>query len=122
MMRSLFSGVSGLQNHQTRMDVIGNNISNINTTGFKKNRALFQDMLYQQLSGAARPTDTLGGINPKEVGLGMSVASIDTLHTQGSLETTGKGTDLAIQGTGFFVLKDGEKQGPARSALTETEL
>ncbi len=109
MMRSLFSGVSGLQNHQTRMDVIGNNISNINTTGFKKNRALFQDMLYQQLSGAARPTDTLGGINPKEVGLGMSVASIDTLHTQGSLETTGKGTDLAIQGTGFFVLKDGEK-------------
>ncbi|MDR2900647.1 MAG: flagellar hook protein FlgE, partial [Treponema sp.] len=99
----------GLQNHQTRMDVIGNNISNINTTGFKKNRALFQDMMYQQLSGAARPTDTLGGINPKEVGLGMSVATIDTLHTQGTLETTGKGTDLAIQGTGFFVLKDGEQ-------------
>ncbi len=109
MMRSLFSGVSGLQNHQTRMDVIGNNISNINTTGFKKNRALFQDMLYQQLSGAARPTDDLGGINPKEVGLGMSIASIDTLHIQGSLETTGKGTDLAIQGTGFFVMKSGEK-------------
>ncbi|MDR1787510.1 MAG: flagellar hook protein FlgE [Treponema sp.] len=104
MMRSLFSGVSGLQNHQTRMDVIGNNIANINTTGFKRNRVSFQDIFYQQLQGAARPTDTLGGVNPKEVGLGMSVASIDTLHVQGSLQNTGVGTDLAIQGTGFFVL------------------
>ena len=69
MMRSLFSGVSGLQNHQTRMDVIGNNISNINTTGFKRNRVNFQDLLYQQLQGAARPTADLGGVNPKEVGL-----------------------------------------------------
>jgi flagellar hook protein FlgE len=91
------------------MDVIGNNISNINTTGFKKGRVNFQDMLYQQLNGAARPTEEVGGINPKEVGLGMSVASIDTIHTQGSLQTTGVGTDLAIQGTGFFVLKSGEK-------------
>jgi flagellar hook protein FlgE len=109
MMRSLFSGVSGLQNHQTRMDVVGNNIANVNTTGFKKNRVNFQDMLYQQLSGAARPTEDLGGVNPKEVGLGMSVASIDTIHTQGSLQTTGVGNDLAITGTGFFVLKEGEK-------------
>jgi len=84
MMRSLFSGVSGLQNHQTRMDVIGNNISNINTTGFKRGRVGFQDLLYQQLQGAARPTEDLGGVNPKEVGLGMSIASIDTLHIQGS--------------------------------------
>ncbi|MDR1905188.1 MAG: flagellar hook protein FlgE [Treponema sp.] len=109
MMRSLFSGVSGLQNHQTRMDVIGNNIANINTTGFKKGRVNFQDLLYQQLQGAARPTDELGGVNPKEVGLGMSIASIDTIHLQGSLQTTGVGSDLAIQGTGFFVLKDGNK-------------
>ena len=106
MMRSLFSGVSGLQNHQTRMDVIGNNIANVNTYGFKKNRVNFQDIFYQQLQGAARPTDTLGGVNPKEVGLGMSVASIDTIHTQGTLQTTGVGTDLAIQGTGFFVMDD----------------
>jgi flagellar hook protein FlgE len=91
------------------MDVIGNNISNINTTGFKKGRVNFQDMLYQQLNAAARPTEDVGGVNPKEVGLGMSVASIDTIHTQGSLQTTGVGTDLAIQGTGFFVLKSGEK-------------
>jgi flagellar hook protein FlgE len=109
MMRSLFSGVSGLQNHQTRMDVIGNNISNINTTGFKKGRVNFQDMLYQQLNAAARPTEEVGGVNPKEVGLGMSIASIDTIHTQGSLQTTGVGTDLAISGQGFFVLKSGEK-------------
>jgi len=110
MMRSLFSGVSGLQNHQTRMDVIGNNISNINTTGFKRNRVNFQDLIYQQLQGAARPTEDLGGVNPKEVGLGMSIASIDTLHIQGSLQTTGVQTDLAIIGNGFFVLDDAGTQ------------
>ncbi|GHV10956.1 flagellar hook protein FlgE [Spirochaetia bacterium] len=107
MMRSLFSGVAGLQNHQTRMDVVGNNIANINTTGFKRGRVNFQDILYQQLQGASRPTAELGGVNPKEVGLGMSIASIDTLHVQGSLQTTGVGTDLAITGNGFFVLDDG---------------
>jgi flagellar hook protein FlgE len=109
MMRSLFSGVSGLQNHQTRMDVIGNNIANINTYGFKRNRVNFQDILYQQLQGAARPTAELGGVNPKEVGLGMSVASIDTIHIQGSFQTTGMGTDLAINGQGFFVLDNAGK-------------
>ncbi|MCL2441273.1 MAG: flagellar hook protein FlgE [Treponema sp.] len=110
MMRSLFSGVSGLQNHQTRMDVIGNNISNINTTGFKRVRVNFHDMLYQQLQGAARPTEDLGGVNPKEVGLGMSIASIDTIHIQGSLQSTGNQTDLAITGNGFFVLDDAGTQ------------
>jgi flagellar hook protein FlgE len=89
------------------MDVIGNNIANINTTGFKKGRVQFQDMLYQQLQGAARPTENLGGVNPKEVGLGMQIASIDTIHTQGSFQSTGVGTDLSIQGTGFFVLQEG---------------
>jgi flagellar hook protein FlgE len=106
MMRSLFSGVSGLQNHQTRMDVIGNNIANINTTGFKRNRVNFQDILYQQMQGAARPTEDLGGVNPKEVGLGMSIASIDTLHIQGALQSTYVPTDLAITGNGFFILDD----------------
>jgi len=109
MMRSLYSGVSGMQNHQTRMDVLGNNIANVNTTGFKRGRVNFQDLLSQQMSGAARPTDELGGVNPKEVGLGMNVASIDTIHTQGSLQTTGIQTDIAIQGNGFFVMKSGEK-------------
>ncbi|MCF6335077.1 MAG: flagellar hook protein FlgE [Spirochaetales bacterium] len=109
MMRSLYSGVSGLQNHQIRMDVIGNNISNINTIGFKKGRVNFQDMLSQTMSGAARPTNELGGVNPKQVGLGMTVASIDTIHTQGSMQTTGVMTDLAIQGNGFFVMSSGAK-------------
>lgn len=109
MMRSLYSGVSGMQNHQTRMDVIGNNISNVNTTGFKRGRVNFQDLISQQMSGAAKPTDELGGVNPKEVGLGMNIASIDTIHTQGSLQTTGVQTDVAISGNGFFVMKSGEK-------------
>ena len=109
MMRSLFSGVSGMQNHQTRMDVIGNNVANVNTMGFKRGRVNFQDLISQQLSGAARPTEELGGVNPKEVGLGMMVASIDTICTQGALQITGVNTDLAIQGNGFFILKDGEK-------------
>ncbi|MCI5606043.1 MAG: flagellar hook protein FlgE [Treponema sp.] len=109
MMRSLYAGVSGLQNHQTRMDVIGNNISNVNTTGFKRGRVQFQDMISQQMSGAAKPTDELGGVNPKEVGLGMTVASIDNIFNQGNLQTTGVSTDLAIQGNGFFILKSGEE-------------
>lgn len=109
MLRSLYSGVSGLQNHQVRMDVLGNNISNVNTTGFKKGRVNFQDMLSQTMSGAAKPTDEVGGVNPKQVGLGMVIASIDTIHTQGSLQTTGVMTDLALQGNGFFILQDGAK-------------
>jgi flagellar hook protein FlgE len=107
MMRSLWSGVSGLQNHQTRMDVLGNNIANVNTTGFKKGRVTFQDMLSQTLQGAARPTDEVGGVNPQQVGLGMQVSTIDTIHTQGALQSTGVQTDVALQGNGFFVLNDG---------------
>ncbi len=110
MMRSLWAGVSGLQNHQTRMDVIGNNIANVNTTGFKKGRVNFQDMISQNIQGAARPTDELGGVNPKQVGLGMMVASIDTIHTQGNLQSTGVTTDVAIQGNGFFVMKQGGRE------------
>ncbi len=109
MMRSLFSGVSGLQNHQTRMDVIGNNIANVNTNGFKRGRVNFQDMLSQTLTGAARPTDNKGGVNSQQVGLGMMISSIDTIHTQGSLQVTGVNTDIAILGEGFFVQKKGEE-------------
>jgi len=109
MMRSLYSGVSGLQNHQTRMDVIGNNISNVNTNGFKRGRVTFQDMISQQMSGATKPTEELGGVNPKEVGLGMTVAAIDNIFTQGNLQSTGVTTDLAIKGNGFFILKDGQE-------------
>ncbi len=109
-MRSLYSGVSGLQNHQTRMDVIGNNISNVNTTGFKKNRVNFQDLIYQSRQGASRPREEVGGVNPQQVGLGMQVSSIDTIHTQGSLQSTGVKSDLAVQGSGFFVLQEGDQQ------------
>ncbi|MGL4523939.1 MAG: flagellar hook protein FlgE [Spirochaetia bacterium] len=107
MMRSLYSGVAGLQNHQTRMDVVGNNVANVNTIGFKKNRVNFQDMIYQNLQGATRPTEDLGGVNPKQVGLGMTVAAIDTIHTQGALQSTGVRSDVAVQGDGFFVLRKG---------------
>ncbi|QMU99080.1 flagellar hook protein FlgE [Borrelia sp. A-FGy1] len=107
MMRSLYSGVSGLQNHQTRMDVVGNNIANVNTIGFKKGRVNFQDMISQSISGASRPTEGRGGTNPKQVGLGMSIAAVDTIHTQGSFQSTQKASDLGVSGNGFFILREG---------------
>ncbi|MBP2642425.1 MAG: flgE 2 [Firmicutes bacterium] len=106
MMRSLFAGVSGLKNHQTRMDVIGNNIANVNTVGFKTSRVNFQDVLSQTLQGASSAQGNKGGTNPMQVGLGVGLASIDTIFTDGSFQPTGKLTDLSIQGQGFFVLKD----------------
>jgi len=107
MMRSLFAGVSGLRNHQIRMDVIGNNIANINTIGFKSGRVTFQESLTQMIRDASRSHGHVGGINPMQVGLGISIGSIDTTFTQGNLEMTGNTTDLAIQGDSFFVLSDG---------------
>ena len=110
MMRSLFSGVSGLKNHQTRMDVIGNNISNVNTTGFKSSRVTFSDMISQTLTGASRPIDgQIGGTNPKQIGLGSAVAGIDLLFTNGSVQSTGKNTDLCLSGDGLFAVSpDGD--------------
>lgn len=106
MMASLFSGVSGLKNHQVKMNVIGNNIANLNTIGFKGSRVNFQEALVQTQKGAGRPSEVSGGTNPVQMGLGMEVSSVDTLFQQGGLETTGQITDLAIQGNGFFVLGD----------------
>lgn len=116
-MRCLYAGVAGLQNHQVRMDVIGNNVSNVNTYGFKKNRVSFQDLLYQNMSGAAAPTVEVGGINPKQVGLGMAIAQIGTIFTQGALQTTGRNLDLAITGEGFFILKKGENVFYSRTGV-----
>jgi flagellar hook protein FlgE len=110
MMRALFAGVSGLRNHQTRMDVIGNNIANVNTVGFKGSRVTFKEAFFQMLSGASRSQQGLGGLNPMQIGTGVNLGSIDTLFTQGSLETTGQPLDLAIQGTALFVLGDGSRQ------------
>jgi flagellar hook protein FlgE len=109
MMRSLFSGVSGLRNHQVRMDVIGNNISNVNTVAFKTGRVTFKEGFAQLLQGASRPPGDHGGINPIQVGLGMQIGSIDTLFSQGNLETTGLNTDLAIQGDSFFTVAKGNQ-------------
>ncbi|WP_026761347.1 flagellar hook protein FlgE [Selenomonas ruminantium] len=108
MMRSLFSGVSGLKGHQTRMDVIGNNIANVNATGFKSSRVTFADTLSQTQTAASAPGDTLGGTNPKQIGLGTGVASIDLLFTDGSAQQTGKNTDVALSGNGLFVVKSGK--------------
>ena len=109
MLRSMFSGVSGLRSHQTRMDVIGNNIANINTVGFKASRVTFQEIYNQTLKAASAPTSATGrgGVNAHQVGLGVSVASIDVLHTQSGAQRTDKATDLAIEGDGFFVVSDG---------------
>ncbi len=108
MMRSMFAGVSGIRAHQIRMDVIGNNLANVNTTGFKFSRVTFKDMLSQTVRGGTAPTATgTGGVNPAQVGLGVLVAGIDTIHKQGNLQATGKPTDMAIQGEGFFVLSNG---------------
>lgn len=106
MMRSLFSGVSGLKNHQTRMDVIGNNISNVNTTGFKSGRVTFTDTLNQTLTGASKAANGKGGTNPKQVGLGSVLGSIDTIFTNGSVQSTGKNTDLCLSGSGLFIVND----------------
>lgn len=110
MMRALFSAVSGLRNHQIQMDVIGNNIANVNTVGFKSSRALFQELLSQTLESASGPGEGRGGSNPQQVGLGMHISSIDQIFSQGNLMSTQRKTDLAIQGDGFFVLSDGERK------------
>lgn len=119
MMRSLFSGVSGIKVHQTRMDVIGNNIANINTVGFKGSRTTFSDMLSQMQRNSSAPTDTRGGINPRQIGLGVNVESIDLLFTDASPQQTGKNTDLALSGNALFVLKNGEQSYYTRNGAFE---
>ncbi|HEG0307095.1 TPA: flagellar hook protein FlgE [Campylobacter coli] len=106
MMRSLWSGVSGLQAHQVAMDVEGNNISNVNTKGFKYSRADFGTMFSQTVKIATAPTDGRGGSNPLQIGLGVSVSSTTRIHSQGSVQTTNKNTDVAINGDGFFMVSD----------------
>jgi flagellar hook protein FlgE len=104
MLRSLYSGISGMKNFQTKLDVIGNNIANVNTYGFKKSRTTFSDLVNQQLAGAAGATDSTAGTNPHQVGLGSSISSIDTIHTTGSMQTTSRTLDLALSGDGFFAV------------------
>ena len=115
MLRSLYAGVSGMRAAQTRMDVIGNNVANVNTAGFKSGRVTFATQISQTMSGAAAPTAGRGGANGLQVGLGVAAASIDQVQTQGNLQNTGRVTDLALQGNGFFVMGDGPNQTYTRS-------
>ncbi|MCA9730157.1 MAG: flagellar hook-basal body complex protein, partial [Candidatus Eisenbacteria bacterium] len=107
MLRSLFAGVTGLGTNSTRMDVIGNNVANVNTIGFKTSRVTFEETVSQLLRGATGPVGALGGSNPVQIGNGARLGSLDAVFTQGGLEATGVDTDLAIQGRAFFVLSDG---------------
>ena len=115
MLRSLFTAVTGVRAHQTMLDVTGNNISNANTTGFKKDNTIFADLMYQANKYASGAGDSRGGINPAQVGLGVSVSAIETIHTQGSGQYTGNPSDMMIQDKGFFVYQDGSQQLFSRS-------
>ncbi|MGE6514380.1 flagellar hook-basal body complex protein [Lysinibacillus sphaericus] len=119
MLRSMYSGISGLKNFQTKLDVIGNNIANVNTHGFKKGRVLFKDLISQTQAGASGATATRGGVNPKQVGLGSQIAAIDTIHGGGSLQTTARGLDLGIEGDGFFMVADANGAPDDTGAIEE---
>ena len=108
MLRSLYAGVSGIKNHQTKLDILGNNIANINTVGFKSSRLTFADTFNQTLNSNQVSNNQF--INGKQIGLGVGTSAVQTLFTQGMLEATGNITDLAIQGNSFFVLNDGGNQ------------
>lgn len=110
MLRSMYSGISGMKNFQTKLDVIGNNIANVNTFGFKKGRVTFKDAMNQLVSGASAAQNGRGGKNPMQVGLGSAVASIDSIQTQASRQTTGRALDAAVSGDGYFIVKQGEAE------------
>jgi flagellar hook protein FlgE len=105
MLRSMFSAVSGLRSHQTMMDVTGNNVANINTAGFKASRTTFQETLNQVVRGGTAGEAGQGGVNALQIGLGTQVGATDQVFTQGASQTTGRATDVAIQGEGFFVVR-----------------
>jgi flagellar hook protein FlgE len=115
VLRSLFSGISGLRTHQTQMDVVSNNIANVNTTGFKASATVFEDTLSQMVRTSGVPTTNLGGLNPAQIGLGVQLGGITTNFRQGSAQSTGRSTDLMLQGDGFFILGSGGQQAYTRA-------
>ncbi len=121
MMRSLYSGVTGLRNHQTKMDVIGNNIANVNTIGYKSSRVIFQDIYSQTIKPASTSGGTSGGTNPQQIGLGVQVATIDVMHTKGTPQYTGYALDLSIDGDGYFVISDGTEMTYTRAGNLYTD-
>ncbi len=108
MMKSLYSGVSGLKSHQTRMDVIGNNIANVNTVGYKSSRLTFSEIYSQTVRGAGGSSSNLGGTNPQQIGLGVTVGAIDVNHSKGSIQRTDSATDMMVDGNGFFIVSDSD--------------
>lgn len=110
MLRSMYSGISGMKNFQSKLDVVGNNIANVNTSGFKKGRITFQDLMSQTSSPAQGSTNNRGGVNPIQVGTGSSIGSIDNVHTQGFKQNTDRPLDLMLEGDGFFVLDTGDNE------------
>ena len=106
-LNSLFTGLSGIQVHQQRTNVVANNLANINTTGYKSQRANFEEQLSQTLKEATSPEGPVSGTNPIQAGTGVRLKSIETNFAQGSLQTTDKNTDLALEGDGFFILSAG---------------
>lgn len=104
MLRSMYAGISGMRGFQTKLDVVGNNIANVNTVGFKKGRVTFQDMMSQTTRGAQAPTANRGGTNPAQVGLGSQLGTIDNIHTQGFRQPTDNPLDFSIEGDGMFVV------------------
>ena len=121
MMRSLYSGVTGLRTHQTKMDVIGNNIANVNTVGYKGSRVTFQEVLTQTLRGPSAPQGEKGGINPMQVGLGVGLGTIETVHSPGNLQGTNNTSDLALEGDGFFIVSNGTKNFYTRAGAFTLE-
>jgi len=119
MLRSMFSAISGLRAHQTKMDVTGNNIANVNTVGFKGSQTVFQDTLSQVIRAGGAPAQSRGGTNPAQVGLGVKVAAITTNWTQGATQSTGRATDFMIEGDGFFVTRAGTEQLYTRAGSFE---
>ncbi len=123
MMRSLYSGVTGLRNHQTRMDIIGNNIANVNTIGYKGSRVIFQDIYSQTLRPASGANGTAnGGTNPQQIGLGSTLATIDVMHTRAAAQYTGNVLDLSIEGDGYFVLSSAGRQTYTRAGNFYTDV
>ncbi len=121
MIRSLYSGISGLRNHQVKMDITSHNIANVNTSGYKAQRVTFKEGFSQILRGATRPPGNSGGTNPMQAGLGMAVGSIDSLMHQGALQSTGQITDLAVEGRAFFAFSNGEGQFYSRNGALQMD-
>lgn len=121
MLQALLAGVASIKAQQTRMNVIGNNLANVNTTAFKGSRVTFQDMLSQTIRGASRPTDDLGGTNPIQYGLGVLVAGTDVNNEQGSLNATNRPTDMAIQGNGFLIVSNGDRLAYTRDGACDMD-